>query len=314
MNATSCSRLPSRYLHAGSRKKNDNCYANLSNGERDEQHHMFESCQAYVSRIFLPFLFDSPPRLFFLSFILLFFILFLFFLLFWKAVSLNPIQFLSAWGSFKALAPWSGPSILSPTSRLFKRAKAQRCSFLNTQIHPSTNRGTAVWQKSLSLHLSSTIFPHLGLWHSPPLLSLPTLLHIPHPTSLLPSLSLSLPFSLSLSLSPSLFSLNTYLPLSYNLSFVASLALTHPLHPSTIIYRFPSPATSAVLALHPALHPSVPCLPFLSVVQLNPYRRLCLFFLHLTLDVKWLMPSLGSGPSFPTAHAGTSHRTQRGWR
>lgn len=66
-------------------------------------------------------------------------------------------------------ALWSGPSILSPTSWLFKRAKAQQCSFLNTQIHPSTNRGTAVWQKSLSSSLSrsSTLSPHLGLWHSP---------------------------------------------------------------------------------------------------------------------------------------------------
>lgn len=57
-------------------------------------------------------------------------------------------------------APWSGPSILSPTSWLFKRAKAQQCSFLNTQIHPSTNRGTAVWQKSPSLSL---ILPPLPL-------------------------------------------------------------------------------------------------------------------------------------------------------
>ena len=101
--------------------------------------------------------FSAPLRLLFVFHSPLFF-----FLLFWKAVSLNPIQFLSAWGSFKALAPWSGPSILSPTSRLFKRAKAQRCSFLNTQIHPSTNRGTAVWQRSLSLRLSLALLHYLS--------------------------------------------------------------------------------------------------------------------------------------------------------
>lgn len=72
-------------------------------------------------------------------------------------------------------ASWSGPSILSPTSWLFKRAKAQQCSFLNTQIHPCTNRGTAVWQKSppppsLSLSLLTLDSDTLALLitHPPP--------------------------------------------------------------------------------------------------------------------------------------------------
>lgn len=87
-------------------------------------------------------------------------------------------------------ALWSGPSILSPTSWLFKRAKAQQCSFLNTQIHPSTNRGTAVWQKSLSFSFTLSHSPAPPLSHLELSLSLPTLLHRPHYTRILLSLSL----------------------------------------------------------------------------------------------------------------------------
>lgn len=82
-----------------------------------------------------------------------------------KAVSRNPIQFLSACGGFKAPLCGQARRSLSPTSWLFKRAKAQRCSFLNTQIQPRTNRGTAVWQKSTPalFFLPISHSPHLGL-------------------------------------------------------------------------------------------------------------------------------------------------------
>lgn len=129
-------------------------------------------------------------------------------------------------------ALWSGPSILSPTSWLFKRAKAQQCSFLNTQIHPSTNRGTAVWQKSLSFSLTLSHSPalplsHLGLWH--PLLSLPILLHRPHYTRIL----------LSLSLHPSVSHLTGQLP---HFTIHLPLLLLYSLYLSVIVLSIPLPS------------------------------------------------------------------------
>lgn len=61
----------------------------------------------------------------------------------------------------QSAAPRSGPRILSPSSRLFKRAKAQQCRFLNTQVL-ITNRGLAVWQKSLFLSLALSFFHSLA--------------------------------------------------------------------------------------------------------------------------------------------------------
>lgn len=145
-----------------------------------------------------------------------FFLSFIFFFpsfAFRKAVSLNPIQFLSACGGFKAPLRGQACRSLSPTSWLFKRAKAQRCSFLNTQIQPRTNRGTAVWQKSTPAPFFLPLSSPWTLTLSPS--SLPTLLRRPHYTQIL--------------------ALSLFSPLSYNLSFIASLALTHPLHSYTII-------------------------------------------------------------------------------
>lgn len=153
-------------------------------------------------------------------------------------------------------ALWSGPSILSPTSWLFKRAKAQQCSFLNTQIHPSTNRGTAVWQKSLSFSFTLSHSPalplsHLGLWH--PLLSLPTLLHRPHYTRIL--LSLSLHPSVS-HLTGQLPHFTIHLPLLLLCSlYLSVIVLSIPLPSFT--FFFLSPATSAVLTLYLALYSDV---------------------------------------------------------
>lgn len=121
-------------------------------------------------------------------------------------------------------APWSDPSILSPTSWLFKRAKAQQCGFLNTQIQPSANRGTVVWQKILSLSLSHFLSLPWTLTLSP--LSLPTLLHRPHYTRILFS-SLPLPSKCT---APSL----------YNLSFVLSLTLTPSVSYLTLSIPLPS--------------------------------------------------------------------------
>lgn len=46
---------------------------------------------------------------------------------------------LSMW-RLQSLTPWSGLSILSPTSWLFKGAKEEERSFLNTQIHVCRRR------------------------------------------------------------------------------------------------------------------------------------------------------------------------------
>lgn len=113
-----------------------------------------KACQVYVYCIFSFFLIF--PFSFCLPFHLSFFLILKGSLSKSNTVSLSVRQLQSP-------APWSGPSILSPTSWLFKRAKAQQCSFLNTQIHPSTNRETAVWQKSLSLSLSLTLSICLSL-------------------------------------------------------------------------------------------------------------------------------------------------------
>lgn len=71
-------------------------------------------------------------------------------------------------------APWPGLSILSPTSWLFKRAKAQQCSFLNTQIHvhrdhclvkepPPPRNPPSASASSPSSSLFLLLSPHLGL-------------------------------------------------------------------------------------------------------------------------------------------------------
>lgn len=216
-------------------------------------------------------------------------------------------------------ALWSGPSILSPTSWLFKRAKAQQCSFLNTQIHPSTNRGTAVGQKSVSLSLSLQLsFLTLDSDTPTPITHAPaqTLLYLCCSLSLSVNLSLSLsqrgrclaqePLSLTVSISDCLsLSLSTphlcvQLP---HLSFVPFLTLTPSVSyltlstpPPSFTFFSPSPATSSAVALHPV----VPCLPsiFAATQSLSPP----LPFASLP-DETWLMPSLGFGPSLlPHTH------------
>lgn len=171
-------------------------------------------------------------------------------------------------------ALWSGPSILSPTSWLFKRAKAQQCSFLNTQIHPSTNRGTAVWQKSLSFSFTLSHSPalplsHLGLWH--PLLSLPTLLHRPHYTRIL----------LSLSLHPSVSHLTGQLP---HFTIHLPLLLLCSLYLSVIVLSIPLPSFTFFFSI-PSYFSCPHSLPgtlfwcpasSLFLQQLNLYRRLWL--------------------------------------
>ncbi len=112
------------------------------------------TCRSYfklmcIANIFLSFSLSSLLLFLSLSFIFLFYFL-------KGSISKSNTVSLSM-RQLQSPALWSGPSILSPTSWLFKRAKAQQCSFLNTQIHPSTNRGTAVWQKSLSLSLSLSL-------------------------------------------------------------------------------------------------------------------------------------------------------------
>lgn len=104
------------------------------------------------------------------------------------SLSLNPIAFASACGGFKALLRGQAWPILSPTSWLFKRAKAQQCSFLNTQIHVHQQRDHCLAKEppapshclvlSLSLSRSSPWTLHL---------SLPTLLYRPHYTHILAS-------------------------------------------------------------------------------------------------------------------------------
>lgn len=88
MKATPFSWLPSCYLHS-CLWKNVNCYANLSINI-----HQQNNVCALLSLYRHCLLF--PPLDFYLYSI--FFLL----LAFWKAVSLNPIEFPSAWGSFKA--------------------------------------------------------------------------------------------------------------------------------------------------------------------------------------------------------------------
>lgn len=80
---------------------------------------------------------------------------------------------------------WSGLSILSPTSWLFKRAKAQQCSFLNTQIHVHQDRDHCLAKEppapSLRLvHPLSLAFSSPWTLH----LSLSTLLHRPQYTQI----------------------------------------------------------------------------------------------------------------------------------
>lgn len=103
---------------------------------------------------------------------------------FWKAVSLNPSVGLSMW-QLQSPILWSGLSILSPTSWLFKRAKAQQCSFLNTQIHVHQVRDHCLAKEppapSLRLvHPLSLAFSSPWTLH----LSLSTLLHRPQYTQI----------------------------------------------------------------------------------------------------------------------------------
>lgn len=75
--------------------ENINCYANLSNRDK------YRWAKAHVwGMSSLCILHISSSLIFFLS---VSFCLSFSSFAFWKAVSLNPIQFLSAWGSFKAL-------------------------------------------------------------------------------------------------------------------------------------------------------------------------------------------------------------------
>lgn len=110
----------------------------------------------------------------------------------------------------QSLAPWSGLSVLSPTSWLFKRAKEQERSFLNTQIHVCRRRDRCLAKEPPhcpppSPHLVPTLPPHLGLGLSTP--------HYP-PSSIgliTPRFLLLLP--------------STALSLSSNLSFIETLTL-----------------------------------------------------------------------------------------
>lgn len=99
--------------------------------------------------------------------------------------------------------------------------------FLKHTDPPSTNRGATVWQRNLPLSPSRslTIFPHLGLWHSPPLL----ITHAAPQTSL----SLDTPLFLTPSSLPlALPSLQT--PLLHNLSFSCS---SHTLTPFPALHH-----------------------------------------------------------------------------
>lgn len=110
----------------------------------------------------------------------------------------------------QSLAPWSDLSILSPTSWLFKRAKEQERSFLNTQIHVCRWRDHCLAKEPppappSSPHLVPTLSPHLGLGLS---------------TSHYPPSSIGLITPRFLLLLPS-----TALSLSSNLSFIEALTL-----------------------------------------------------------------------------------------
>lgn len=157
-------------------------------------------------------------------------------------------------------APWSGLSILSATSWLFKRAKAQRCSFLNTQIHLHQERDHCLAKENpppaFFLSSSSSLFPlspHLGLRlftsHYPPSsigLITPRLVLLFPPTA--PSLS-------------------------HNLSFIAPLTLLFIL---VWPFTFPhlSQMTLGILSLRPGHHPSIPHVPSIFCCS----------------DIDWLMP------------------------
>lgn len=143
MNATPFSRLSSCSLHSGLWKMLIVMLIVQTPIDIGEQSNTLQLCQAYVYCMFLSLSLIPifiPVFCVFVSFIFLF--------CFLKG-SLSKSNTVShSMRQLQSPASWSGPSILSPTSWLFKRAKAQQCSFLNTQIHPCTNRGTAVWQKS----------------------------------------------------------------------------------------------------------------------------------------------------------------------
>lgn len=143
---------------------------------------------------------------------------FLFFL-FWKGSLFKSNSVcLSMWW-LQSPALWSGLSILSPTSCLFKRAKAQQCSFLNTQIHKHQERDHCLAKEapphafspssSSSLSLSSHLGLRLSTSHYPPSsigLITPRLVLLLPPTA--PSLPHNLSFNVALLL------LFTPLPLS----------------------------------------------------------------------------------------------------
>lgn len=196
----------------------------------------------------------------------------------------------------------SGPSILSSTSWLFKRAKAQRCSFLNTQIRPGTYRGTAVWLKSPSLSLSPSL-PTLDFDTPLPSSShYPSLLHRPHYTLLLSPPSLSFPPTL-LVLSLNIVTPSPFPTLASSISHLTP-SRSPPLFNIRPIYLHLGDSES----LHPALH-SYCAIPLLHVCCISDPVSISAC---LALRVEWLMPRLGSWPSCPTTHADISHWTRRG--
>lgn len=261
--------------------ENVNCYANLSNRDKDRL------AKAHIWGMSSLCMLDIYYFVWFSLFISAFHFFFVFhspILLFLKGSLCKSNRVSPSVRQLQSPAPWSGPSILSPTSWLFKRAKAQQCSFLNTQIHPSTNRGTAVWQKSLSLYLSRSIFPHLGLPHSP---------SSHYPPS---SIDLIIPGYSSLSFSPQLF-LIQFISHTHSLSPV----LCHHL-PFSIRNYFSCPRSSSGTPSHCPVPPLYLCCNSIPIAA-SAFR--------LTLSVKWLMPSLGSGPSL-LPHTQGHHAEPRG--
>lgn len=219
---------------------------------------------------------------------------------FWKEASLNPIQFLAAWGSFKAALCGQTRRSSHPPPGCLREQK--HSGAVKHTDPPQRQQRDCCLAKYPLLLLCSHSLTRLSLltshsWHPPPL----------------PPIDLIKTRYSSLKTPSSPIFCNRVAPSLYNLSFIPSLTLAASVSyftlSNSLSHHLPLPITSYLSCSHsspgtPSLCPAPPlyfCCNSNLIPPLTPHFR-C-----RVTDAKHRLSAIT-----PAAHAGTSHAEPRG--